>query len=80
MCKHCEEYEGYNGYRKYVRYGGARIVFDPEDVGFLFSAPGTYTIPISHCPWCGRKLEAPEPESEFSAEDGITVQRFEGGL
>lgn len=73
MCKYCEEVKTRTntGTTFYVRYGGASIVFDAEDVGFLLQVPDGYTYSITHCPWCGRKLELPDEEEELSAEDEI---------
>lgn len=80
MCRYCEEVNTRcaGGAIFYVRNGGANILYDPEDVGFLLRVSDGFTYAITHCPWCGRKLELPEEEPEFSAEDEIA--RLEGRI
>lgn len=80
MCRYCEEVNTRcaGGAIFYVRNGGANILYDPEDVGFLLRVSDGFTYAITHCPWCGRKLELPEEEPEFSAEHEIA--RLEGRI
>lgn len=80
MCKYCEDCKGFrpNGYREFARNGGARIIFDPEDVGFLLQVMNGLTYGITYCPWCGRELELPDDEAEFSAEGEI--KRLKGRI
>lgn len=80
MCKYCEEieFEARSGLIKFARNGGANIRFDPEDVGFLLEVASGLTYAVEYCPWCGRKLELPEDEPDFSAEDEIA--RLDGRI
>lgn len=73
MCKYCEDCKGYspNGYREFTSNGVAKIIFDPEDVGFRLQVPDGRTYSITHCPWCGRELELQDDEAGSSAEDEI---------
>lgn len=63
MCKYCEG----------VKNGGARIIFDPEDVGYILQADEGCTYAITYCPWCGRELPLPEEETKFSPEKKIAI-------
>lgn len=80
MCKNCEEVRTRTngGAVFYVRNGGAAILYDPEDVGFLLQVTDGYTYSIDYCPWCGRELELPDDDTELSVEGEIA--RLDGRI
>lgn len=56
-------------------YAGVEYVDEDDDEGIERYG---YLRNITYCPWCGRKLEVPEEEEDFSAED--EVARLEGRI
>lgn len=80
MCKYCEEVERTDElYVQYGMKGDHYIAYRKRIKQFeLWSADDDCSSAIQYCPWCGRKLELPDDEPEFSAEDEI--KRLEGRL
>lgn len=80
MCKYCEEVERTD--ESYVQYGikgDHYIAYRKKAEQFaLWSVDDNCTSVIQFCPWCGRELELPDDEAEFSADDEI--KRLEGRI
>lgn len=81
MCQYCEKTatkgERFTSYEPY--FTGHYLAYDLETREYqVWSLDDRFYSAISYCPWCGRKLELPEEEPEFSAEDEIA--RLEGRI
>lgn len=60
MCKYCEEVvqRFNNGIVTFSPYGDIRIIFCPEDVGYLLQVMDkNWTYSVRYCPWYGRRLD-----------------------
>lgn len=57
MCKYCKRHIESDGIKYFTGYGGIRIIFDPEDVGYLLLTDNGMTYSIRYCPWCGYELK-----------------------